>query len=76
MKRMIGFRTVLWALGLSIAAVVVLWFGWIFDIWPSGGFIPVILLFAIPLSLMLFVFLVHREQEQSKNKRQENDFSR
>ena len=77
MKRMIGFRTVVWALGLSMAAVVVLLLGAAFNIWAASGLlsIPVILVLVIPLSLILFVLLVHREQEQSLSKRRDDDSS-
>ena len=77
MKRITGFRTILLALGLSIVAVVVLWLGTAFNIWASSGLVNIslLLLFVIPLSLILFVFLVHREQERTKDKQQENGSS-
>lgn len=70
MKRITGFRTILLALGLSMVAVVVLWLGTAFNIWASSGLVNIslLLLFVIPLSLILFVFLVHREQERTKDK--------
>jgi membrane protein implicated in regulation of membrane protease activity len=78
MKRITGFRTILLALGLSMVAVVVLWLGTAFNIWASSGLVNIslLLLFVIPLSLILFVFLVHREQERTKDKQQENGSSR
>ncbi len=77
MKRITGFRTILLALGLSMVAVVVLWLGTAFNIWASSGLVNIslLLLFVIPLSLILFVFLVHREQERTKDKQQENGSS-
>ncbi len=77
MKRITGFRTILLALGLPMVAVVVLWLGTAFNIWASSGLVNIslLLLFVIPLSLILFVFLVHREQERTKDKQQENGSS-
>ncbi len=77
MKRITGFRTILLALGLSMVAVVVLWLGTAFNIWASSGLVNIslLLLFVIPLSLILFVFLVHREQERTKDKQQKNGSS-
>ena len=74
MRKLIGFRTILWALSLSIAAALVLLLGTIFNVWASNSvfYIPLLVLFAMPLSFMLFVYLVHHEQEQSKKVQQED----
>ena len=53
------------ALLLAMGAVVILALGGAFNIWASAGLINIslILLLVIPLSMMCFVFLSHREQE-------------
>ncbi|TMD50593.1 MAG: hypothetical protein E6I93_11855 [Chloroflexi bacterium] len=62
------------ALLLAMGAVVILALGETFNIWASNGLINIslILLIAIPLSMIGFVFLSHREQEQSKNEKGED----
>ena len=74
MRKLIGFRTILWALILSIVAAAILLLGTIFNVWASNSvfYIPLLVLFAMPLSFMLFVYLVHHEQEQAKKVQQED----
>ena len=65
------------AILLAMGAVVILALGETFNIWASNGLIniAVILVFVIPLSMMCFVFLSHREQEQAKNEKGEDGSS-
>lgn len=59
------------AILLALGAVVILALGETFNIWAYTGLVNIslILLIVIPLSLMCFVFLAHREQERSKNEK-------
>ncbi len=64
------------ALILMIGVIVVLWFGDTLNAlglasWSGSEAALLILLFSIPISLGLFVFLSHRKDEQLKAKDQE-----
>jgi hypothetical protein len=78
MKGTPGMRIMVVALLLAMGAVVILALGETFNIWASNGLINIslILLIAIPLSMIGFVFLSHREQEQGKNEKGEDGSSK
>jgi len=66
-------KIVLVALVLMIGVIVVLWFGDTLNAlglasWSGSQTTLLILLFSIPISLGLFVFLWHRQHEQLKGK--------
>lgn len=66
------------AILLAMGAVLILALGETFNIWASNGLINIslILLLVIPLSMMCFVFLAHREQEHAKNEKGEDGSSK
>jgi hypothetical protein len=68
MKGTPGMRIMVVALLLAMGAVVILALGETFNIWASNGLINIslILLIAIPLSMIGFVFLSHREQGKNE----------
>ena len=69
-------KAIVVALILMIGVIVVLWFGDTLNAlglasWSGSEAALLILLFSIPISLGLFVFLSHRKDEQLKAKDQE-----
>jgi len=73
MKGTPGMRIMGVALLLAVGAVVILALGGALNIWASTGLINIslILLLVIPLSMMCFVFLSHREQEHAQKEKRE-----
>ena len=67
-------RIMVVAILMVMAAVVILALGETFNIWAYSGLlnIAVILVFVIPLSMMCFVILAHREQGPAKNQKEED----
>jgi hypothetical protein len=69
-------KAIVVALVLMIGVIVVLWFGDTLNAlglasWSGSQTALLILLFSVPISLGLFVFLSHRQHEQLKAKDQE-----
>ncbi len=68
------------ALVLVILAAVVLWLGDTLNAWTPGSLLGsqaalLFLLLSIPISLTLFVFLAHHQQEKDAQRRREKDSS-
>ena len=69
-------KAIVVAVVLMIGVIAVLWFGETLNAlglanWSGSEAALLILLFSIPISLGLFVFLSHRQHEQLKAKDQE-----
>src|SRR5205085_431430 len=72
-ERKLSMRAAAVAFVLIIAAAVVLWFGNTLNSWVLGGLIGGLaaLLLSIPISLTLFSYLSHRQDERLKAEEQE-----